>query len=118
MGETRVVRAVSKDLEELEIMCDTLATEAQCHLYQNFSLFIRNFYAMHKNAVGTIAKATSLTLSALPFSLLWKRVPTSSRPSGRLKAPVLGSAASAPGLCLLHSIDESSDGSTHFETPQ
>ena len=54
MGETRFVRAVSKDLEELEIMCDTLATEAQCHLYQNFSLFIRNFYAMHKNAVGTI----------------------------------------------------------------
>ena len=54
MGETRVVRAVSKDLEELEIMCDTLATEAQCHLYQNFSLFIHNFYAMHKNAVGTI----------------------------------------------------------------
>ena len=48
MGETRVVRAVSKDLEELEIMCDTLATEAQCHLYQNFSLFIRNFYAMQK----------------------------------------------------------------------
>jgi hypothetical protein len=54
VGETRVVRAVSKDLEELEIMCDTLATEAQCRLYQNFSLFIRNFYAMHKNAVGTI----------------------------------------------------------------
>ena len=49
MGETRVVRAVSKDLEELEIMFDPLATEAQCRLYQNFSLFIRNFYAMHKN---------------------------------------------------------------------
>ena len=54
MGETRVVRAVSKDLEELEIMFDPLATEAQCHLYQNFSLFICNFYAMHKNAIGTI----------------------------------------------------------------
>jgi hypothetical protein len=36
-------------LEELEIMFDTLPTEAQCHLYLNFSLFIRNFYAMHKN---------------------------------------------------------------------
>ena len=59
-----------------------------------------------------------LTLSALPFRLFWKRVPTSSRPSGRLKAPVLDSAASAPGLCFLHSIDESSDGSTHIETPQ
>jgi len=119
VGETRVVRAVSKDLEELEIMFDPLATEAQCRLYQNFSLFIRNFYAMHKTrSAQLMSKATSLRLSALPFRLFWKRVPTSSRPSGRLKAPVLGSAALAPGLCLLHSIDESSDGSIHIETPQ